>query len=112
MSISVIIQDGTAILRPDVNRFDASEAPGFKTIVEDTVAQDICDIKLDLSEVSFIDSSGLGAIVSAYKLLHKNGSLALYNVNQGVEEVFRLTGMNRIFDLSKTDNFDGRKNAA
>ena len=49
------------------------------------------DLVLDMSEVTFIDSSGIGAIVYLYKRLAANGhSLAIVNVNGQPERLFEM----------------------
>jgi anti-sigma B factor antagonist len=58
---------------------------------------------LDLSEVNFIDSSGLGVILSCYRHLHAgNGDLKLCCLNEQVHTLFELVRMHRIFDIHKT----------
>ena len=54
---------------------------------------------LDLSEVKFIDSSGLGAIVAAMKQLGQGRKLDLAGLTPMVDKVFRLTRMDTVFDL-------------
>jgi hypothetical protein len=51
----------------------------------------------DMSEVEFLDSSGLGAVVAARKLLGMDQHLALAGLQPAVEKVLRLTHMDRVF---------------
>jgi anti-sigma B factor antagonist len=57
---------------------------------------------LDLSNVSFIDSSGLGAIVAAMKLMPATGKLQLAGLTSAVDKVFRMTRMDTIFTIHAT----------
>ncbi|MEH2239326.1 STAS domain-containing protein [Nostoc sp.] len=53
---------------------------------------------LDLKEVRFIDSSGLGALVSAMQIVRNaNGKLFICSINDQVRMLFELTKMDRIF---------------
>ncbi|MDZ8105900.1 MAG: STAS domain-containing protein [Nostoc sp. DedQUE12a] len=53
---------------------------------------------LDLKNVKFIDSSGLGALVSAMQIVRKNdGQLFICSINDQVKMLFQLTKMDRIF---------------
>ena len=59
-------------------------------------------VALDLSEVHFIDSSGLGAIVAAMKHMGNSRKLALAGLTPTVEKVFRLTRMDSVFSVFPT----------
>jgi anti-anti-sigma factor len=61
-------------------------------------------VLLDLSEVEFLDSSGLGAVVAARKLLGKQYRLALAGLQPAVEKVLRLTHMDRVFPIYATSD--------
>jgi len=53
---------------------------------------------LDLKDVKFIDSSGLGALVSAMQIVRKtDGQLFICSINDQVKMLFQLTKMDRIF---------------
>ena len=54
-------------------------------------------VVLDLSRVTFVDSSGLGAIVAAMKMLAPDRRLDLAGLQTNVERVFRLTRMDTVF---------------
>lgn len=55
---------------------------------------------IDLEHVNFIDSSGLGTLVSLLTYLKKsNGSLLLVNINENIEELFKLTRLNEFFEI-------------
>ena len=56
-------------------------------------------IALDLSEVDFIDSRGLGAIVAALKHLNGRGDLVIVGAQPAVANLFRLTRMDRVFRM-------------
>jgi anti-sigma B factor antagonist len=56
---------------------------------------------LDLSEVTFMDSSGLGVLVSAMKAVRSHGELRLIGVHPRVREVFTLTGLSRVFTVDE-----------
>ena len=58
---------------------------------------------LDLSGVPYLDSSGLGSLVSAYTSFQKSGRrVALTGVNQRVMKVFEITKMEAIFLMFPT----------
>jgi anti-sigma B factor antagonist len=56
-------------------------------------------IVVDLSEVAFIDSTGLGALVATLKHLGRGGQFALCGVGDAVATLFKLTRMDKVFKL-------------
>lgn len=69
-------------------------------------------ILIDLQDVTFIDSSGLGALVSALKLVRTKGcKLCICSINDQIRMLFELTSMDRVFkvygneDTFKTEVF-------
>lgn len=96
MNLTTRTQDGVLILTPDSNRIDAAGAihlkDQFRLATEGTTGRVI----MDLSTVEFMDSSGLGAIVSALKLL-KGRKLELAGLTPVVAKVFKLTRMDQVF---------------
>jgi anti-sigma B factor antagonist len=54
---------------------------------------------MDLSPVTFMDSSGLGVLVAAMKAVRGRGDLRLIGVHPRVQELFGLTGLGRVFQV-------------
>ena len=80
-------------------RIDAAVAIRFKDRMRELTATDAPHVVLDLSRVDFVDSSGLGAIVAAMKLLGSTRRLDLAGLTPTVERVFRLTRMDSVFTI-------------
>jgi anti-sigma B factor antagonist len=59
------------------------------------------EITLDLRDVSFVDSSGLGVLVGALKRLREAGGdrFAIVGAQDAVRKIFGITGLNTMFDL-------------
>jgi anti-sigma B factor antagonist len=56
-------------------------------------------IVLDLTDVTYLDSSGLGALVSVYlSAKRQHCDLRLINLNQRLKELFRLTRLAKVFE--------------
>jgi anti-sigma B factor antagonist len=78
-------------------RLDAVIAANFRDTLVERVDQGRRNIVLDLSQVGFMDSSGLGALVFVLKhLAHKGGRLHICGVTPGVMAVLKLTRMDRV----------------
>ncbi|MDU8929253.1 STAS domain-containing protein [Alisedimentitalea sp. MJ-SS2] len=80
-------------------RIDAAVAIRFKDRMRDLTANGTPHVVLDLSEVEFIDSSGLGAVVAAMKQLGGTRRLDLAGLTPTVDRVFRLTRMDSVFTI-------------
>jgi anti-sigma B factor antagonist len=78
-------------------RIDAAGAIDFKDRMRDLTSGDGRRVMLDLSQVGFIDSSGLGAVVAVRKALGPERPLELASLTPAVEKVFRLTRMDTVF---------------
>lgn len=58
---------------------------------------------IDLSQVSFIDSSGLGALLSGFKSANlRSGGLVLAGLQSRVQSMFELTRLHRVFEIFNT----------
>lgn len=61
-------------------------------------------VLIDLKDVTFIDSSGLGALVSALKMVRTKGSkLFICSINDQIRMLFELTSMDRVFKVYKDE---------
>lgn len=89
--------DDILMLTPCDHIIDASSAPDFKGQMTAWIQEGNVRILLDLSFVEFIDSSGLGAIISLLKLLAGKGDICLCGIRDQVMSLFKLTRMDRIF---------------
>ena len=77
MNITSETSGDLQILKVEETRIDAIAAIQFKDTVRKLTADQDNAVVLDLSNVEFIDSSGLGAIVAAMKLLGRDRPLHL-----------------------------------
>lgn len=80
-------------------RMDARSAPEFKARVGALIKGGNHWIALDLSEVEFIDSSGLGALVSVLKELNGEGEIAIGGARETVGSLFKLTRLDKVFKM-------------
>lgn len=101
MNFDIQSEDGVDIIVPLVRRLDASVAVVFKQEILSFIEQGKLVILLDFSHVDFIDSSCLGALVSILKALNGRGELALCSLNSNIQNMFKLTRMDRIFTIGQ-----------
>jgi anti-sigma B factor antagonist len=81
-------------------RIDAHNSEELKDYILHLIEQKEVNIIVQLENVRFIDSSGLGALLSGYKnAAAKSGKLALASCKPQVLSMFELTRLNRVFEI-------------
>ena len=100
MQIENRLDGDVLVVRPKEPSLDAYAAPGFREQMNEFIQNGHHAIVLDLSDVSFLDSTGLGAIVSSLKRLDGRGVIVICGVNEMVMDVLRLTRMDRVFPIA------------
>jgi anti-sigma B factor antagonist len=92
--------NGCSVLFIQEERIDAHNSGELKEYIQHLIEQGENTIVVQLEHVRFIDSSGLGALLSGYKhTAAKSGKLALSNVQPQVLSMFELTRLNRVFEI-------------
>jgi anti-sigma B factor antagonist len=85
-----------ATLRLD-GRLNLVAAPRLRAAVDDVVQSGATRVVLDLSAVTFMDSSGLGALIAGLKVTRQaGGDLRIAGVTEQVASVLRLTNLDRV----------------
>lgn len=83
------------------SRLDAAIATRFKDKMREIVTKGRKPILLDLGQVEFMDSSGLGAVIAVHKAMPEGLELELEGLTPNVERVFRLTRMDSVFTIRR-----------
>jgi anti-sigma B factor antagonist len=99
MQLAREMRGADLLIKIEEQRIDASVAVQFKDAIRDATSDGPGRVVLDMSQVEFLDSSGLGAVVAAMKLLGSDRKLDLLNLTPTVDKVFRLTRMDTVFRI-------------
>jgi anti-sigma B factor antagonist len=75
MTIRTDKASGVTVVKLLESRLGAAEAARFKSAIAALIAQGYTELLLDLSTLQFMDSSGLGAMVSVFKMLTDRGNV-------------------------------------
>ena len=95
------IGDVTLVVLPG-EQLDASNAKEFKRDMA-PLLEPCRRVIFDLTELRFVDSSGLGAILSSLRQLNANGGdLKLCGMSKPVRALFELVRMHKIFEIHET----------
>lgn len=102
MEVSSKTEGDICVVSVRESRIDAAGALAFKDAMRRASEGGPNTIVLDLSQVLFVDSSGLGAIVATMKHLSPDRSLILAGMTPAVDKVFKLTRMDSVFRIFET----------
>ena len=87
---------------------DGTKTTDFQKQIEQSIESGVDTILIDFSNVTFMDSSGLGALVKAFKALQAaDVQLFLCSINEQIRMLFELTSMDKFFTiLSDREEFN------
>ena len=92
--------NGFNVLFVKDERIDAHNSADLKDYILHMIEQGEVNIVVQLEQVRFIDSSGLGALLSGFKHAEaKSGKLSLSNIQHQVLSMFEITRLNRVFEI-------------
>ncbi|HEV2394281.1 MAG TPA: STAS domain-containing protein [Verrucomicrobiae bacterium] len=93
---------GDTLCVSSVKELGAANANAFRDWVRKAVSDRQKNIDIDLSETTFIDSCGLGALVALHKTAcSKKGLLRLLRPQTGVLQIIELARLDRVFQVVK-----------
>lgn len=79
---------------------DIYSSPQFKEILLKGIEEGATHVVIDLSDVTFIDSTALGVLVSGAKRVRpRNGSLDIICVDENIIRILEITGLDRVFGV-------------
>ncbi|MEO0797085.1 MAG: STAS domain-containing protein [Verrucomicrobiota bacterium] len=92
-------QGKALIVKIDLTKFDVGVSKEFQQYMDIVWDDSMKSITLDVSSVTFIDSSGVGALLSVHKLAGDSCQIILSGVKPPVREVIELLRLQRVFTL-------------
>jgi anti-sigma B factor antagonist len=103
MNLKTETNGGIVVLSVREERLDAHNSDELKLEVNRLFESGTKNLLVDLKEVRFIDSSGLGVLVSGFKNASTHtGSIKLCSLQTQVRSMFELTRLHRVFDIYQT----------
>jgi len=95
-------RDGVTVVEIE-GRFDAVSAPQIKSELHSLIEDGNIRLVLDLAKMDFVDSAGLGVLVSCLRrAAAEGGDLRLAQVPPFCRSIFELTRLTRVFDVSQS----------
>lgn len=99
MDVETEDKGNVLVIKLLVPRLDASSAVGFSSLLDRAMADGRFQILIDMGEIQFIDSSGLGAMTSGKKKIGDKGRIAFCGLQPQPQRMLSLTRMDRVFNL-------------
>ncbi len=96
------VQPFGVVLRPDRDlpvvevrgELDVATAGDFRDVMHEALDLGTAEVAVDVSRLDFIDSTGLGVVVSAVKTLeHRGGVLSVFHPTRATRRVLEMTGL-------------------
>ncbi len=97
---NLVEERGDAVVISPQGDLHRETAEGFQIVTDELLGAGRQYFVVDLGEVSFVDSAGLGALVRLYKRVRiGEGDVRLARVSPNVMQILELTRLNRVFDI-------------
>ena len=102
MNVHVEQRNGAVILQPDGD-VDLASSPTLRTSLQDTQLDSGARIVIDLSNVQYMDSSGVATLVECLQRTRNAGAeLHLCHLNERVLSVFQIARLDGVFSIVGT----------
>ena len=79
-------------------RLDTTTAPELETELK-AALPGIVSLTIDMSKLEYISSAGLRVLLSAQKIMNKQGEMKIVGVNDVIMEIFEVTGFSDILNI-------------
>lgn len=105
MALSVIKnfddEMGVWIINP-VGEIDIYTSPKFKEMLNEIIEDKKSDLIIDGENLDYIDSTGLGVLISALKKLKEDEyKIILKNIKPNIKKLFDITGLDKVFVIKE-----------
>ena len=91
---------GTRTIVALAGEIDLSNHVALRGALNDLITNGSVDLVLDVTDVSLMVSTGLGALIGTRRRVHAfEGSLAIVLTHDAILRVFQVTGLDKVFDI-------------
>ena len=90
--------EGTVLTFAVEGRIDTTTAPDLEKELKGSLGN-ASELIIDFKDVEYISSAGLRVLLSAQKIMNKQGSMKLIGVSEDIMEIFEVTGFSDILTI-------------
>ena len=91
-------KEGSQLIIAVEGKIDTSTSPELETAVRSDI-DSVDNLIFDFEKVTYISSTGLRVLLSAQKIMNKQGRMVIRNVSSSVMDIFDITGFVDILDI-------------
>lgn len=101
MSVNIESKLDNNFWNVDINgELDVAGADKVKSHLNNLIEEQALDVKIDFTNLEYIDSTGLGALIGVLKRLKVNDKdIYVLNARKNVKKIFSITGLDKIFKV-------------
>lgn len=82
-----------------IGDLDVYSEDDFKTFIDEEIDPNK-DITIDLKDLEYLDSTGLGMFMNIYKMVNDNGKdIKIINAKDNIQKLFKITDLTDLFDV-------------
>lgn len=93
-------RDGGNLTVSLAGRLDTTTAPELETELRSALG-DVANLAIDLQSLDYVSSAGLRVLLSAQKIMNRQGEMTVRNVNEAVMDVFEVTGFVDLLNIEE-----------
>ena len=82
-------------------RLDTTTAPKLEAELRPVLKNGVTNLTIDLEALDYVSSAGLRVLLSAQKIMNKQGEMTVRNVPEAVMEVFEVTGFVDLLNIEE-----------
>mgnify|MGYP002734206116 CR=1 FL=1 len=90
--------DGTERTIALEGRLDTTTSPELETVLNDSL-DGVTSLVFDFEKLDYISSAGLRVLLSAQKLMNRQGTMKILHVGEVIQEIFEVTGFSDILTI-------------
>ncbi|MBQ7546832.1 MAG: STAS domain-containing protein [Clostridia bacterium] len=92
-------KNGTALTLEIEGRLETTTAPELDNVIK-TKLEGVTSLTFDISRLEYISSAGLRVLLTAQKVMNRQGEMKVIGANEIVQEIFDITGFSDILTLA------------
>lgn len=105
MRIKIHKEEGLSIIKL-IGRYDIEEVYDFDILFQNQIDMNVSVIALNLAELRYIDSSGIGSLIRSKNTAMKNGiEFLCYNLHKDIVYTFQLSKIDQFLTILSEDEF-------
>lgn len=96
------IGEGSAVIIETDGPLNSDSAPDFDDYISKLIDNNVIYLLIDLKNLSYISSEGIGAILMIHKSINgKNGLAVFFNINSEIASLFKLLGFDTLLTIAE-----------